>query len=324
MRRRDFVRLAGAAAAFPGAALAQQSAMKRLAFLNTVAETDPVTPAFVASFKRGLAAQGWSEGGNLRIDYRFGAVSPDIAMRAAKEAVDLRPDAIVAVGNGHTAALVRLTQTIPITFALVTDPVGGGFVQSYARPGGNITGFTNIDPSATEKWLQLLKELSPDVKQAALLVAKNGTAGYDAAFRSAALRFGLQPIVLEVGNVVEISQLLAGLASSVGSGLVISTDPLFFNNRDAVLAEVERSRIPTVFGMILYAGRAAVDYYIDTFDVINRAGAYAGLILNGTKPADLPVQDPTKFILSVNLKTAKATGITVPLGIVARADEVIE
>jgi putative ABC transport system substrate-binding protein len=265
------------------------------------------------------------EGRNVQIDIRFGGSTPENAAKLARELFDLKPDIFVTVAN-TTVEVAKLTKAIPIVFALHGDPVGAGLVASFAHPGGNVTGFTQIDPSTVGKLVELLTELAPDVRRVGLL-SQSALPALLAAFQSTAQAIGIEPVVLNIGSAMEIAPVIAQFAAVPGGGLVagsVSGGTVLLVNRQVVMAEVARHRIPTIFGNFLYGAEGAVNYYIDNFDVIERAGGYAGLILNGANPADLPVQVPSNMLLSVNLKAAKAMGLTVPQSILSRADQVLE
>jgi putative ABC transport system substrate-binding protein len=245
----------------------------------------------------------------------------------AGELLDLKPDIFLTVGN-TTREAAKATKTIPIVGALMGDPIAWGLIETFARPGGNVTGFTQIDPTATGKMVELLRELAPGIKRVGLLTQPPHVPAGVAAFESTAQALGITPVLLYVSNAMEIAPAIARFAAEPGGGLVGTAGggggSVLLVNRPIVLAEVARHRIPTVFGNFLYGSEGAVNYYIDNFDVIERAGAYAGLILNGAKPADLPVQVPDKMSLAVNLKVARAMGLTVPPSILFRADQVVE
>jgi putative ABC transport system substrate-binding protein len=326
MKRRDFLMLAGGGVALPRFGFAQQARTKRLAFIHSVAEADPATAPFIGRLKRGLATQGWADGGNLQIDYRFGANTPEAALSAAKDLLDRRPDVVVTVGNS-TQEAAKLTNAVPIVFALLGDPLGLGLVESFSHPGGNLTGFTQIDQGAVAKLVELLRELAPEVKRVAFLVTPPLQSQVVSVFHSTARALGLEPVVVSVSSVAQIGPALAAFARVAGGGLIAGIGgggTLLLGNRIAVVQEAVGNRLPAVFGNVLFARDGTVTLHIDDFDVIERAGVYAGLILNGAKPADLPVQAPTRMLLSVNLRTARATGLTVPSSILLRADYVIE
>ena len=326
MRRREFITLiGGAAVVWPLTAHAQQmpKRMLRVGALIGFAEDDPATQREVAAFLKRLADLGWTLDRNVAIDFRYGAGDANKNRAFAKELVGLHPDVIFVNSTSATAAVQRETTIIPVVFATVSDPVGSGFVASLARPGGNITGFVNVEASIAGKWLGLLKEIAPGIKRVGLMY-NPATATYfeyylkpfEAAAEATAVKF----TSLTVGNVVEIQQAFA--TRNRDDGVVLMSDPFLTVNRAFANEMALQFRIPVVSG-VSQSG-SLVAYAPDTEDLFRRAASYVDRILRGASPADLPVQLPTKFELVVNLKTAKALGLTVPQTLLAEADEVIE
>jgi putative ABC transport system substrate-binding protein len=329
-KRREFITLlGGSAAAWPLAARAQQPAgMRRMGALMAAAEDDPVRRGYMVAFREGLQKLGWAQGRNMLIDMRW-AVDAEEMQRFAKELVALQPDLILSHSTPTTAALLRETRTVPIVFATVSDPVGSGFVASFPRPGGNVTGFTNIEPTMAGKWLELLKEIAPRVARAALLF-NPATAPYAEqyflnSFKAAAASFAVQAIAAPVHNASELESVFAAWAHEPNAGLVLMTDIFLIAHRAQVTSLAARHRIPAVYPYRIFTELGGLlSYGNETHDNFRRAATYADLILKGAKPSELPVQAPVKFELVINLKTAKALGLDVPLHLQQRADEVIE
>ena len=325
MRRRDLVTLiCGTAASWSLAAHAQQvpKRMPRVGALIGFAEDDPATQRFVAAFLKRLADLGWTLDRNAAIDFRYGAGDADKNRAFAKELVSLNPDVIFVNSTSATAAVQRETTVIPVVFATVSDPVGSGFVAGLARPGGNITGFVNVEASIAGKWLGLLKEVAPGIKRVGLMYNPMTATYFEyylKPFEAAAEATGMKFTSLTVRNVVEIQQAFA--TRNRDDGVVLMSDPFLTVNKAFANEMALQFRIPVVSG--ISRSGSLVAYAPDTEDLFRRA-AYVDSILRGASPADLPVQLPTKFELVVNLKTAKALGLTVPLTLLAEADEVIE
>jgi putative ABC transport system substrate-binding protein len=326
MKRREFITLVGGAAAtWPLAARAQQAPkrMLRVGALIGFAEHDPATQRRVAAFLKGLAALGWTLDRNVAIDFRYGAGDADRNRAFAKELVSLNPDVIFVNSTSATAAVQRETTIIPVVFATVSDPVGSGFVASLARPGGNITGFVNVEASIAGKWLGLLKEVAPGIKRAGLMYNPTTATYFEyylKPFEAAAEAAGVKSTSLMVGNVVEIQQAFA--TRNREDGIVLMSDPFLTVNSAFTNEKALQFRIPVVSG-VSQSG-SLITYAPDTEDLFRRSASYVDRILRGASPADLPVQLPTKFELIVNLNTAKALGLTVPQTLLAGADEVIE
>ena len=331
MRRREFITLlGGAAVAWPLAARAQQDErMRKIGVLMAFDETDPRANAWLARFTRGLSELGWAPGHNLRIEVRWAGDNVDRMRMFAKELVGTQPDVILAFGTPVTAALKRETRTIPIVFAIVSDPVGEGFVASLSHPGGNITGFHNSEASIGGKWLELLKEIAPGVVRAAMIFNPDTAPGhgkyYMPDFEVSARSLKVEPISAPVRSVVELEKVITDLGREAGSGFVAMADFFLFINRETAISLAARNNVPAVYpwGDVVMAG-GLLSYGPDLEDIVRRAAPYVDRILHGANPAELPVQVPTKFELAINVKTAKALGLTVPPTMLTRADEVIE
>jgi putative ABC transport system substrate-binding protein len=328
MRRRDFITLGGAAAAWPLAVRAQQPEWtKRIGVLMTIAGDDPESSRRLTALVRALQELGWSDSRNVRIDTRWGAGDPDRIRKYAAELVTLAPDIIVTTGSASTAAALQTTGTVPIVFVQVADPVGAGYVESLARPGGNATGFITFEYGISGKWLELLKEIAPRVTRVAVLrdsaiAAGSGQLG---AIQSVAPSFGVELRPLGVRDAAEIERTVATFASGSNGGLIVVAGAGTAVHRTLIIAMAARYRLPAVYPYRYYvADGGLVSYGPDNIDQYRRAASYVDRILKGEKPADLPVQAPTKYELVINLKTAKALGIDVPPTVLARADEVIE
>jgi putative tryptophan/tyrosine transport system substrate-binding protein len=328
MGRREFITLVGATAvAWPLAARADQ--MRRIGVLMGYAENDPEGQARVAAFREGLQKLGWSEGRNMRIDTRS-ATPGDAESRAhfAQELVALQPDLILSHGTPGTATMRQQTRTIPIVFAGVSDPVGSGFVASFPRPGGNVTGFITMEPTMSGKWLELLREIAPGIAKVALLFNPATAPFFEYwlnPFKAAAAAFGLEAIVAPVRDISELESVIAAQAREPNGGLIAIPDTFLAAHRAEVTSLASRHRLPAVYAFRYFADAGGLmSYGSDQIDDYRRAAVYADRILNGTRPSDLPVQTPVKFELVVNLKTAMALGLVIPQGVLTRADEVIE
>ena len=329
MRRREVIALLGGAAAIrPLAARAQQPGrIRRVGVLMGGAESDPPQQARVAAFRQGLRDLKWIEGVNIQLDIRYGAGDAARINAIATELVALAPDVIHVTVSPATRALKLATQTIPIIFAGVADPVGDGFVASLARPGGNITGFSSADAGLGGKWLQLLKEMSPGLTRVAALFNPDTGAHsiFWPALQAAAPSLGVTMIRSEVRDGAAIENAVAALAGIPGAGLVVMPDAFTSLHRDLIIAAAARHRVPAIYFIRTFADDGGLMAYgPDYADMYRRAASYVDLILKGAKPADLPVQNPVKFEFVLNLKTAAALGLSVPASIIARADEVIE
>ena len=330
MRRRDFITLlGGVAAAWPIAARAQQAdRMRLIGVLMTYAESDPEGQAWVAAFRERLEKLGWAEGRNLRIATRWATPNVEAMQRFAKELVALQPDLILSQSTPTTAALLQHTRTIPIIFANIADPVGSGFVASFPRPGGNATGFVLFEPTMAGKWLELLKEIAPRVNRVAFLF-NPATATYfeyyTNPFKAAAASFGVEAMAAPVHDRSELGSAFAAQAREPNGSVIVLPDSFLNAHSAEITSLAARYRLPAVYPYRLYMKVGGLlSYGNDVFDNYRRAAGYVDRILKGEKPADLPVQAPTKYELVINLKTAKALGLDVPPTLLARADEVIE
>jgi putative ABC transport system substrate-binding protein len=329
MRRRDFIVAlgGGATAAWPLPVRAQPAGpMRRLGLLLGYPEGDPEGPARLSAFQHGLADLGWIAGRNLRIDSRYAGAEPERMRVHAAELVTLAPEIIVVHTTPGTAAVLAHTQTIPVVFVLASDPIGSGFVKSFAQPGGHVTGFVNLEASMVEKWVELLKEVAPGIKRVTVLYNPE-TASYVqyylGPFEAAARKLSVEPLTALAHEPSDIERIISGLGPE--SGLVLMTD--IFNNvhRDLIIALSARYRVPAIHAIRAAAAAGGlISYGIDQLDLFRRSATYVDRILKGAKPADLPVQGPAKFELAINLKTAKELGLTISLTMQARADEVIE
>ncbi len=330
MRRRQFIKLlGGAAAAWPlAAALAQQGEhMRRIGVLQPLAADDPQARADLDTFVQGLQQLGWTIGQNLQLDYRFGADSGDKLRSSAAELVALGPDVILTQSSISTSVMLQVTRTIPIVFALVGDPVGAGYVESLAHPGGNATGFTNFEYSIGAKWLELLKEIAPRVTQVAVLRDPSVAAGPGqfAAVQSVATSLGVELRPVNVRDSGEIERGITAFTTASNGGLIVTGSPQATANRSLIIGLAARYRLPAVYNSRHFvAAGGLASYGSNLLDEFRRAAQYVDRILKGEKPTDLPVQAPTKYEVAINLKTAKALGLAVPPSLLARADEVIE
>ena len=329
MRRREFIAiLGGAAAGWPLGVRAQQSNRPRLVgVLFAMAPSDPESQLRVKAFEAGLRELGWTEGRNLRLEYRWAPGDATLLHSQATELVGLAPDLILATSTPVLGAL-RQGNPLPIVFVQVTDPVGGGFVPNLARPGGYLTGFTSFEFTIGSKWLEALKHVAPKVKRVALIFNPD-TAPFAQMFwqpvEDAAPSFDVKPIQAPIREVGEIEHAIEALARDGNGGLMVLPDISTLNHRDLIIALAARHRLPTVYPYRYFAANGGLmSYGSDTADVYRRAASYVDRILKGEKPGDLPVQFPTKFELVINLKTAKAMGLTVPISMQQLADEVIE
>lgn len=328
MRRREFLALAGLAAGCPTVISAQPpNGVRRIGVLMSTGADDPEGQTRIAAFRQAIQKLGWTEGQNVRIDVRWPAGDASLERKYAAELVALAPDVILAAASPNVAALQAISRTIPIVFAHAVDPVGGGFVNSLARPGTNASGFVLFEYSIAAKWLELLKEIAPNVTRAAVLrdasiVAGTGQFG---AIQSVApsLRVELTPI--NIRDPEEIERSVSAFAGSSSGGLIVTAAPLALAHRDLIVTLAARHRLCAVYSSrpFVTAG-GLISYGPDIVDLYRRAASYVDRVLKDEKPADLPVQAPTKFEMAINLKAAKALGITVPPALLARADEVIE
>jgi len=329
MRRREFITLVGsAAAAWPLAVQAQQGGRtRRIGVLMNYASDDAEGQARLAAFHQGLQQLGWTVGGNVQIDYRWGAGDPDRIRKLAAELVALAPDVILSAGSPSVAALQQATRTVPIVFVTVVDPVSSGFVDSLARPGGNITGFPLYEYSIAGKWLELLKEIAPNMTRAAVIrdAALTAGGGQLGVIQAVAPSVGAEVTPVNVRDAVEIERAITAFARSPNGGLIVTGSTLAGVHRDLIVTLAARHKLPAVyFARYFVVGGGLMSYGPGVVDQYRQAAGYVDRILKGEKPADLPVQAPTKYELVINQKTTKALGITVPQSVLARADELID
>jgi putative tryptophan/tyrosine transport system substrate-binding protein len=328
MKRREFILLLGAAAAFPVGTRAQQSErVRRIGLLLSTAADDPESSARTASFLRGLQQLGWTEGRNLRTDIRWAAGDAELYRKYAAELVALAPDILLASSSPTVAALQGATRTVPIVFAHAVDPVGAGFVDSLARPGGNATGFVLFEYGISAKWLELLKEIAPATKRVAVLRDSTTAAGMGqfGAIQSVAPSLGLEVSPISLRDPSEIERGVTAFAASPNGGLVVTAAPLGTLHRELIIALAARHKLPAIYSSRFFAADGGLLYYgPDLTDQYRRAASYIDRILKGEKPANLAVQAPTKYEIAINLKTARGLGLSVPATLLARADEVIE
>jgi putative ABC transport system substrate-binding protein len=327
LRRRAFITILGGAAAWPLAVRAQQpERRRRIGVLMNFTSDDPVSQDRLAAFVQGLQELGWTVGRNLQIDYRWGGGNVERYRTFAAELVALTPDVLVTAGAPAVEALQRATRTVPIVFTNVTDPVGGGLVASLARPGGNTTGLTLSEYGLSGKWLELLKEIAPRVTRAAVLRDPVAVGiGQFAAIQAAAPSLQIELSPVDVRDASEIERAVTAFADGPNGGLIATASALTAIHRELIIALATRHKLPAVYPFRYYVTSGGlISYGPDTVDQYRLAARYVDRILKGEKPADLPVQAPTKYELVINLKTAKALGITVPLPLSGRADEVIE
>ncbi|MGB9389174.1 MAG: ABC transporter substrate-binding protein, partial [Xanthobacteraceae bacterium] len=321
VRRRDVIALFGVAAAWPLPALAQQSERtRRIGVLSSLAETDVEAQAWDAAFRKRLVELGWIEGRSVRIDYRWAAGSVDRMRLFARELVQLNPDALVSISTPATAALQAETRTIPIVFAWVSDPIGSGFVSSLAHPGGNITGFLNIEASVVGKWLTLMREITPQVSRIGFLYNPQ-TAPYARyyldTFRAASSTLAIEAIDAPVHSTEEVEAFMTKLGDEAGAGLFVMSDTSMIVYRKTIYSLAERYRLPTIYPYRVFAAEGGLmSYGVDVADLLQGAASYIDRILRGEKPNELAVQQPTRFELVVNAKTAKKLGLTIPTSMV--------
>jgi putative ABC transport system substrate-binding protein len=330
MRRREFIALlGGAAATWPLIARAQQGErVRRIGVLQGGSDKDdPRSQPNIAAFRQALQQLGWTDGRNVKIDYRWPAGDADKTRKYAAELVALAPDVILSIGTPNLTSLLQATRTVPIVFVAVADPVGAGYVDSLSRPGGNATGFILFDYSLSTKWLELLKQIAPGVTRAAVLrdpAISSGT-GQWGAISSAAPSLGVEVSPVNVRDAPEIERGVASFARSGNGGLIVTGSPLSLVHRDLIIALAARYKLPAVYPASYYVtGGGLMSYGPNFIDQYRRAAGYVDRILKGEKPADLPVQAPTRYELFINLKTAKTLGVTVPPSLLATADEMIE
>jgi putative tryptophan/tyrosine transport system substrate-binding protein len=329
MRRREFITLSGGAVlAWPRSARSQQQErMRRVGVLIGTGENDPESKRRVEALHQGLLEAGWIEGRNIHVEYRFSGADAERMRRFALEIVSIAPDVIVVHSNDFLAALRQTSTSVPTVFVQVGDPVGGGFVASLAHPGGNLTGFTTFESDIGSKWLQTLKEIAPEVTQALVLLDANIVANlaYLNAAETAATSIGMSVISGAIRDASEFEPVIARFADQPQGGLVVLPSPLTGVNREKIIAFAANYRLPAIYAFRFFTlSGGLASYGVDTADLYRQAASYVDRILKGAKPGDLPVQQPTKYELVINHKTAKTLGLIVPPTLLSRADEVIE
>jgi putative tryptophan/tyrosine transport system substrate-binding protein len=329
VKRREFITLLGGAAAWPLAVRAQQprERVRRIGGLFAITADDPETQARLAAFAQGLQQSGWTIGQNVRVEYRFAGINPDDLRRHAAELVALAPDVILSQSSGAIAPLLQATRAIPIVFTNVADPVGAGYVDSLARPGGNATGFTIFEYAIAGKWLELLKEIAPGVTRAAVL-RESAIAAGPAQFgviQAVASSLGVELRAIDMRDAAGIEQGVTSFAQAANGGVIVTGSPAAIVHRKLIAALAARHRLPAVYpGRYSITDGGLISYGPDGVDQFRHAAQYVDRILKGEKPANLPVQAAVKYELVINLKTAKALGLVMPSTLLARADEVIE
>jgi putative ABC transport system substrate-binding protein len=330
MKRREFIlALGGAAAGLPLIARAQQAdQVRRIGVLSNIGESDPEAQSMATALPEGLRELGWVNGRNLQVDHRWAAGNPERIATFAKELVALKPGVIVAHTTPSVIALRKQTDTIPIVFVQISDPIGAGFITNLARPGGNITGFTNFESAMVGKWVEMLKEMAPSISRVAFLFNPQ-TAPYVARFYQAPLEasarsLGLQPLASPLHDAGEIESAINAFGRE-GGGLIVLPDSFNIVHRNQIMTLAAKHRLPAISPYRFMAQEGGLMAYgVEPVELFRRAAAYVDRILKGSKPAELPVQAPTKFELVINLKAAKALGLTVPPTLLTRADEVVE
>ena len=328
MRRREFIAGLAGAAGWPVVAQAQQGErVRRIGVLSILTPDDQDTKAQIEAFLHGLAQLGWIDGRNVRIDYRWGFGNADNIRKSAAELAALAPDVILASGTSTVGPLLQATRMVPIVFPNIGDPVGAGFVDSLARPGGNVTGFMTTEYSFGGKWLELLKQVAPDVTRVAVLrdATQGGGTSQSAVIQAMAPSLGVEVSLINLRDAPEIERAISAFARSPNGGLIIVPGASGVVHHDLIIALAAQHRLPAVYPLRFFvAGGGLISYGTDYIDQYRRAAGYVDRILKGDKVADLPVQAPTKYELVINLKTAKALGLTMPDKLLALADEVIE
>jgi putative ABC transport system substrate-binding protein len=329
MRRREFITLLGGAVAWPIMVHAQDRRDKTMSvgLLLPFTQNNPVGQARISAFLQELRQLGWTSGRNIRIDTRWGGGDADAIRKYAAELVALKPDVVMAFTSAAVAALQQVTRTVPIVFAVVTDPVGAGYVENLARPGGNITGFTSFEYAISGKWLELLKEVVPRVTRVAVLrdAALAGGPGQFGAIQALAPSLGVELRPVDLNDANDIERAITAFAQRPNGGLIVTGSPRATFHRELIIALATGHRLPAVYyDRFFVLGGGLISYGPDFLDECQRAAGYVDRILKGEKPADLPVQAPTKYDLVINLQTAKALGLEIPPTLLARADEVIE
>jgi putative ABC transport system substrate-binding protein len=330
MRRREFLGVIGAAAAaLPVVGRAQQpERMRRIGWMDFVPESDPATPARVSAFREGMEKQGWVLDRNLAIDYRWSIFDMERARATAEELLNLAPDVMFCAGSPATLALQRATRTVPVVFITVSEPVSQGIVASLSRPGGNLTGFSYLEPTIGAKWLELLTAIAPGVNRVALMFNPSSSP-YSRLFyqtiEAATSKFAVQAFMALVHDASEIEPIIAMLGREPGGGLIVSADAFNLANRKLIMDLAARYRVPAIYGFPALAAEGGLIYYnVEFIEQYRSAAGYVARILHGEKAGDLPVQQPARFELRINMQTAKSLGLTVPPALLAIADEVIE
>jgi putative tryptophan/tyrosine transport system substrate-binding protein len=330
MRRRQFIAGLGSAAAWPVVARAQQGErIRRIGVLMAFEENDPQGKSYLSAFMQGLGELGWTDARNVRVEIRWAADNLDRLRMFAKELIELQPDVLYTSSTPATSALHRETRTIPIVFASVSDPIGAGFVTSLPHPGGNITGFINLEGTLGGKWLELLTEIAPGIKRAAILfnpdTAPSDASDYLRSFEAAARSLKMEPIAAPVHSDAEIEMAITSLGREPGGGLVVMADVFTRVHRAPIIMAAARNNVPAAYWQSVFVTDGGLlSYGPDYADIFRRAAAYVHRVLRGEKPADLPVQFPVKFEITLNAKTAKTLGLTIPETLLATADEVIQ
>jgi putative tryptophan/tyrosine transport system substrate-binding protein len=330
MRRREFITYLGGAAAWPAVAMGEQSdRLRRVGVLMGFGENDSEGILWLSSFIRAFRELGWTDGRNVRLEIRWGASDLNRQRMYARELVRLQPDVILAHGTSPTAAVQRETSTIPIVFAAVSDPVGEGFVESLPRPGANITGFIFTEAGMGGKWLELLKEIAPTVKRAAMIFNPDTAPGhgsyYLSSFKTAARSLNVEAITAPISSDAEIETAITSLGREADGGLVVSGDTFLVAHRETIIFAAAQNKVPAIYFHAVFAREGGLFAYgPDNMDLFRRAASYVDRVLRGANPRELPVQVPIKFEQAINLRTAKTLGLTVPLTLQASADEVIE
>jgi putative ABC transport system substrate-binding protein len=328
MQRRQFIALLGGAATWPPVARAQQNErVGRIGVFTGTTADDPDTRARLAAFEQALGQLGWTPGRNVRIDYRFSGGNAATSHKQAEELVALAPDVIVSSGSFSTGILLQATRSVPVVFTIVPDPVGSGLVDSLAQPGGNATGFMQFEYGLSGKWLELLKEIAPNITRAIVLWDPAITAGIGqfTIIQSVATSAGVDVRPVNLRDVGEIERAISDFARSQNGGLIVTTSALAAVHRDLIIALAARHKLPAVYSQRFFVTAGGlISYGANFIDQYRRAASYVDRILKGEKPADLPVQAPAKYELVINLKTAKAIGLAMPPAVLSRADEVIE
>ena len=330
VRRRDVIALLGGAIVARSKRVHAETGgrMPKVAVLIVGSADDPKSAAYVSAFEQGMRAAGWSKDVNVRFDYRWGGTDPQHVASAATDVAALKPDLVVAMGSPVVVAMQRVTTTIPIVFAVVSDPVGQGLVPNLAHPGGNVTGFSNLEPGIGGKWLELLKEIAPGVTKVAVMF-NPATSPYNELFERSvedgARTFGVQVSRVPVHDDAEIAAVFERLAGQPDAGLLVPSDAFTYFRSATIVALAAKHRLPAIYPFHRFATEGGlVAYGVDVFEQMRATASYVDRILKGAKPGDLPVQMPIKYTLIINLKTAKALGLSVPVGLLATADEVIE